>query len=67
VVTLDFVFGTNVSDSLTRLDRFQDGNDLMLVEFALSHSGLLASYSPGNLYFSMARFLRRVTLRYQYE
>ncbi len=32
-------------------------------EFALSHSGLLASYSPGNLFFSMALFLGRVTVR----
>src|SRR5215212_2576837 len=57
----DFVFATNVSDGLARLDGFQDGDDLGLAEFALSHSGLLASYSPGNLYFSMARFLGRVT------
>src|SRR5215217_4254943 len=57
----DFVFATNVSDGLARLDGFQNGDDLRLAEFALSHSGLLASYSPGNLYFSMARFLGRVT------
>jgi hypothetical protein len=30
-------------------DGLQDGNDLILAEFALPHSGLLASYSPGNL------------------
>jgi hypothetical protein len=58
------VFATNVSDALARLDGFQDGDDLRLAEFALSHWGLLASYSPGNLYFSMARFLGRVTPRF---
>src|SRR5215204_5185341 len=34
----DFVFATNVSDGLARLDGFQDGDDLRLAEFALSHS-----------------------------
>src|SRR5215207_933818 len=34
----DFVFTTNVSDGLPRLDGFQDGDDLRLAEFALSHS-----------------------------
>src|SRR5215212_9110560 len=33
----DFVFATNVSDGLARLDGFQDGDDLRLAEFALSH------------------------------
>src|SRR5215204_6990187 len=33
----DFVFATNVSDRLARLDGFQDGDDLCLAEFALSH------------------------------
>jgi hypothetical protein len=33
----------------------------MLTEFAPLHPGLLASYSPGNLYFSMVLFLGRVT------
>ena len=31
----DFVFATNVSDGLTRLNSFQDGDDLCLAEFAL--------------------------------
>src|SRR5215203_4375033 len=34
----DLVFATNVSDGLARLDGFQDGDDLRLAEFALSHS-----------------------------
>src|SRR4051794_5953183 len=34
----DFVFATNVSDGLARLNGFQDGDDLRLAEFALSHS-----------------------------
>src|SRR5215218_5977802 len=34
----DFVFATNVSDGPARLDGFQDGDDLRLAEFALSHS-----------------------------
>jgi hypothetical protein len=34
----DFVFATNVSDGLARLNRFQDGDDLRLAKFALSHS-----------------------------
>jgi hypothetical protein len=33
-----------------------DRDDLGLTEFALSHQGLLASYSAGNLYFSMNSF-----------
>src|SRR5436190_20994993 len=57
----DFVLPTNVSYRPSGFDCFQDRNDLMLTEFALSHLGLLASYSPGNLYFSMVRFLGRVT------
>src|SRR5215213_8765567 len=34
----DFVFAANVSHGLARLDGFQDGDDLRLAEFALSHS-----------------------------
>src|SRR5215203_3638511 len=34
----DFMFATNVSDGLARLNGFQDGDDLRLAEFALSHS-----------------------------
>src|SRR5215210_1918684 len=34
----DLVFATNVPDGLARLDGFQDGDDLRLAEFALSHS-----------------------------
>src|SRR5687767_8759478 len=33
----DFVFATNISDGLARLNGFQDGNDLRLAKFALSH------------------------------
>jgi hypothetical protein len=32
------VLATNVSDGLARLNSFQDGDDLRLAEFALSHS-----------------------------
>src|SRR5688572_31094997 len=34
----DFVFATNISDGLARLNGFQDGDDLRLAKFALSHS-----------------------------
>jgi hypothetical protein len=52
---------TNVPYRSSGFDCFQDRDDLMFTEFALLHFGLLASYSPGNLYFSMALFLGRVT------
>src|SRR2546426_4431666 len=58
----DFVLATDISHRSSTFDRFQDRNDGIFTEFALSHLGLLASYSPGNLYFSMARFLGRVTV-----
>jgi NAD(P)-dependent dehydrogenase (short-subunit alcohol dehydrogenase family) len=56
------VLATNVSHRSSRFHGFQDRDDGVFAEFALSHSGLLTSYSPGNLYFSMARFLGRVTI-----
>ncbi len=33
----NFVLATNISDALARLDGFQDGDDLRLAKFALSH------------------------------
>jgi hypothetical protein len=36
------VFAINVSDGLARLNSFQDGDDLRLAEFALSHSASIA-------------------------
>ena len=50
------MFATNVSDGLTRLDGFQDGNDLRLAEFALSHSASWRHTRPETSTFQWACF-----------
>jgi hypothetical protein len=59
----NFVLATNILYRPSCFHCFQDPNDLMFTKFALLHFGLLASYSPGNLYFSMVWFLGRVIHR----
>lgn len=52
------MFATDVSDGSARFHGLQDRDDLVLTEFALPRLGLLASYSPRNLYFSMVPVFR---------
>ena|SRR5687768_8314271 len=44
----DFVFATNISDGLARLNGFQNGDDLRLAKFALSHRppGVILARKP---------------------
>src|SRR4051794_32884586 len=61
----DLVFATNVSDSLTRLDGFQDGDDLRLAEFALSHSASWRHTRPETSTFQWPGFWGGLQLRSQ--
>jgi serine/threonine-protein kinase len=64
------VFATNVSDGLARLNRFQDGDDLRLAEFALSHSASWRHTRPETSTFQWPGFkggLHRLYARFKDE
>lgn len=51
-----FKLSTNIAHCPFSFHRFQNRDDLALAVFALPHSGLSASHSPGNLSFQWIEF-----------